>query len=67
MKIRPLQIGQKVAVRGNLYSVDMIKTYGPGIMHACHTYNFTPEKDGLPRLTATRWHDGEIFRLKPCV
>lgn len=67
MKIKPLHIRQKVAVRGNLYSVDMITTYGPGLMYSCHTYKLTPENPNLPKLTATQWHDGEIFRLKPCV
>lgn len=67
MKIKPLHIGQKVAVRGNLYSVDMIKTYGPGLMFRCYTYKLNPENPKLPRLSATQWQDGEIFRLKKSV
>lgn len=67
MKIKPLHISQKVAVRGNLYSVDRVKTYGLGLMFRCYTYILNPEDPKLPRLSATQWHDGEIFRLKKAV
>jgi len=65
-RLRDLQGGKIVSVKGEEYLIYSTLSYGRGLLASCVKFFLEPvHNKALPELCAFRWSDGEIYSLKP--
>ena len=64
MKYKNLTLGQDYAVKGFIYNLVSIKSFGIGPLCGCKKYIFKNKNMKNKELVAIQWPDGEIDRFK---
>lgn len=64
MKYNDLTLGKDYSVKGLIYQLVSIKSFGIGPLFGCKKYVFKNKDFKNKALVAIQWQDGEIDRLK---